>query len=161
MSWQEKVYNGIFLVCGPSLLTLFACVSDVLLPGPTSTSPAFGYHELLSTALLSCDHFCLSPPHHPYPPLCLFLHPLHSQTDSMTNHIVAPKTPKANRSPQGDRFIPKRSAMDGDLALFNLCTENHNPQTPGSATKKTPSKDQVQIAHWKRLCPHDHVLVLV
>ena len=60
----------------------------------------------------------------------------------MASHVGAPKTPKANRSPQGDRFIPKRSAMDGDMALFNLCNENANPQTPGSATKKTPSKDQ-------------------
>ena len=60
----------------------------------------------------------------------------------MVNHMGAPKTPKANRSPQGDRFIPKRSAMDGDMALFNLCNENANPQTPGSTTKKTPAKDQ-------------------
>ena len=61
----------------------------------------------------------------------------------MTSHMGAPETPKANRSSQGDRFIPKRSAMDGDMALFSLCNENANPQTPsGSSTKKTPSKDQ-------------------
>lgn len=54
--------------------------------------------------------------------------------------MVAPSTPKGNNT-QGDRFIPKRSAMDGDLALYNLYNENADPQTPTSA-KKTPGKDQ-------------------
>lgn len=41
---------------------------------------------------------------------------------------------------QGDRFIPKRSALDGDMARYTL-NENIDPQTPGSASKRTPSKD--------------------
>jgi cell division cycle protein 20 (cofactor of APC complex) len=41
---------------------------------------------------------------------------------------------------QGDRFIPKRSALDGDMARYTL-NENMDPQTPGSASKRTPSKD--------------------
>jgi cell division cycle protein 20 (cofactor of APC complex) len=31
--------------------------------------------------------------------------------------------------------------MDGDMARFTLHAENNNPQTPGSASKRTPSKD--------------------
>jgi hypothetical protein len=64
-------------------------------------------------------------------------------------HTCAPnlKTPKATRSPQGDRFIPQRSSVDGDMALYNLCNENDNPQTPGSATKKTPSNVNFLICY--------------
>ena len=39
---------------------------------------------------------------------------------------VPPKTPKGSQA--GDRFIPKRSAMDGDMAHFGLCAENSDPQ---------------------------------
>eukprot|EP00291_Cryptomonas_curvata_P001421 CAMPEP_0172199640 /NCGR_PEP_ID=MMETSP1050-20130122/28810_1 /TAXON_ID=233186 /ORGANISM="Cryptomonas curvata, Strain CCAP979/52" /LENGTH=107 /DNA_ID=CAMNT_0012876705 /DNA_START=143 /DNA_END=462 /DNA_ORIENTATION=+ len=54
----------------------------------------------------------------------------------------APKTPnsKMAKTPQGDRFIPRRNAMDGDMSHFNLTNENVDPQTPGSGVKKTPSK---------------------
>jgi cell division cycle protein 20 (cofactor of APC complex) len=56
-----------------------------------------------------------------------------------TDHISANKHPKTPT--HGDRFIPKRSAMDGDMARYNLHGENLDPQTPGSASKRTPSKD--------------------
>jgi cell division cycle 20, cofactor of APC complex len=47
---------------------------------------------------------------------------------------------------QGDRFIPKRSAMDGDLARYSLSAENSDPQTPTSVIKRTPAKDLYKTA---------------
>lgn len=59
-----------------------------------------------------------------------------------TYHAATPPCCGTLTAPtQGDRFIPKRSAMDGDMARYNLHSENLDPQTPGSASKRTPSKD--------------------
>ena len=48
-----------------------------------------------------------------------------------TRLTSSPKTPKRGsaRTPKGDRFIPNRSAMDMDIAHFNLMKENQNPNT--------------------------------
>ena len=62
----------------------------------------------------------------------------------MNIHTGAPKTPKATRSPQGDRFIPQRSSVDGDMALYNLCNENDNPQTPRLGNQEDSVEGPVQ-----------------